>query len=42
MIFVPAQAHRGAIEMIPIDPAELGAALERDASPDRTRQKSLI
>jgi hypothetical protein len=31
MIFVPAQARRGAIEMVKIDPAELHAALERDA-----------
>ena len=30
MIFVPAQ--RGAIEMVTIDPAELQAARERDAS----------
>jgi hypothetical protein len=37
MIFVPAQAHRGAIEMIPIDPGELQAALDRDASPVRAR-----
>jgi hypothetical protein len=31
MIFVPAQGHPGAIEMVPIDPAELRAALDRDA-----------
>jgi hypothetical protein len=30
MIFVPAQALRGAIEMVTIDPADLQIALERD------------
>jgi hypothetical protein len=30
MIFVPAQAPRGAIEMVTIDPVDLQAALQRD------------
>jgi hypothetical protein len=33
MIFVPAQARHGGMEMITIDPADLGAARERDAQP---------
>jgi len=32
MIFAPAQAQRGAIEMVTIDPAALQEALERDAA----------
>lgn len=32
MIFVPAQARNGAMEMIVIDPADLRAAQERDGS----------
>ena len=31
-IFVPAQAQRGAMEMVTIDPADLKAALDRDAA----------
>ena len=33
MIFVPAQARHGGMEMITIDPADLRAAQERDARP---------
>jgi hypothetical protein len=32
MIFVPAQAQRGTVEMVTIDPADLHAALQRDAA----------
>jgi len=32
VIFVPARAPRGAIEMVTIDPADLQAALRRDAT----------
>jgi hypothetical protein len=32
MIFVPAQAERGAMEMVTIDPADLQAALQRDTA----------
>lgn len=32
MIFVPAQAQRGAVEMVTIDPADLQAALRHDAT----------
>ena len=34
MIFVPAQAQRGAIEMVTIDPTDLEAALRHDATAD--------
>jgi hypothetical protein len=40
MIFVPAQAQRGSIEMVTIDPAVLQAALDRDAEVAETAAQS--
>ncbi len=31
MIFVPAESHPSAVEMVPVDPQELQAAQDRDA-----------
>jgi len=32
MIFIPGQAHRGSVEMVGIDPLDLQAAHDKDAS----------
>lgn len=39
MIFVPGQMQRSSIEMVTIDPAELTAALARDAAAGAAAQK---
>jgi hypothetical protein len=40
MMFVPAQSHGNAIEMVTIDPRDLQAALERDAKAHEQDAKS--